>query len=277
MTALAVCLVLCAAITAATWILSLITNEHSWVDRIWSIAPIAYVWVFAVSAGFDARLVLMAVLVTAWGVRLTFNFARKGGYRPGGEDYRWAVLRERMPRAAFEAFNLFFISIYQNALILLITLPALTVAESAGSPLGAWDLVLAVVFIAFLVGETVADEQQWRFHQWKAAERAAGRTPTPGFLQSGLFAVSRHPNFFFEQAQWWVFFGFAVAATGVWLHWTLAGAVLLTLLFIGSTVFTESISRGRHPGYDEYRARVSPIVPWFPRPARAGASVTAGR
>ncbi|GAA1966533.1 DUF1295 domain-containing protein [Agromyces allii] len=277
MTALAVCLALCAAITAATWILSVVTKEYSWVDRIWSIAPVAYVWVFAVSSGFDARLVLMAALVTAWGARLTFNFARKGGYRPGGEDYRWSILRGRMPRLGFAAFNLFFISIYQNALILLITLPASTVADAGGSPLGVWDAVLALVFLAFLVGETVADEQQWRFHAWKASERAAGRTPTPGFLQSGLFAVSRHPNFFFEQAQWWVFYGFAIAATGVWLHWSIAGAVLLTLLFIGSTVFTESISRGRHPGYDAYRARVSAIVPWFPRPARAEASVAVDR
>ena len=265
MTPLAVCLVLLAVVTAATWLLSIVTREYSWVDRIWSIAPVAYVWVFAVASGYDARLVLMAVLVTAWGARLTFNFARKGGYRPGGEDYRWAILRDRMPPLAFAAFNLFFISIYQNALLLLFCLPALTVFDSAHPPLGAWDLVVALVFVALLVGETVADEQQWRFHRWKAAERAAGRTPAPGFLQTGLFRVSRHPNFFFEQAQWWAFSAFAVVATGVWLHWTVAGAVLLTLLFIGSTVFTESISRSRYPDYDAYRARTSPIVPWFPR------------
>jgi steroid 5-alpha reductase family enzyme len=264
MVPLVVCLVICAAVTAATWIASVVTREYSWVDRIWSVVPIAYVWVFAVAGGFDARLVLMAVLVTVWGIRLTFNFARKGGYRRGGEDYRWAVLRGRMSPRWFQAFNLFFISIYQNALILLFCLPAYTVYASAGMSLGAWDVVLALVFLALLVGEAIADQQQWAFHRWKAAERAAGRTPEPGFLQAGLFRVSRHPNFFFEQAQWWVFYGFAVAATGVWLHWTVAGAVLLTLLFIGSTVFTESISRSKYVEYDDYRARTSPIVPWFP-------------
>ena len=102
--------------------------------------------------------------------------------------------------------------------------------------------------------------------------RPSGRRvapPQPGFLQTGLFRVSRHPNFFFEQAQWWVFYGFAVAATGVWLHWTIAGAVLLSALFVGSTVFTESISRAKYPDYDDYRMRTSPIVPWFPRSPRA--------
>ncbi|WP_395243346.1 DUF1295 domain-containing protein [Agromyces sp. MMS24-K17] len=257
------CLILCAAITAATWLASVLTHEYSWVDRIWSIAPIAYVWILAAGGGFTPRLVLMGLLVTAWGIRLTLNFARKGGYRPGGEDYRWAVLRARMPRPAFALFNLGFISIYQNALILAFCLPALT-ASADDRPLGGWDLLLAVLFLGFLAGETIADQQQWTFHQWKARERAAGRTPDPGFLQTGLFRVSRHPNFFFEQAQWWVFYGFAIAATGVWLHWTIAGAVLLTLLFVGSTVFTESISRSRYPEYDEYRRRTSALVPWFP-------------
>ncbi|MFB6608788.1 DUF1295 domain-containing protein [Agromyces sp. NPDC056379] len=273
---LIVCLVICAAITLATWIASLATREYSWVDRIWSIAPIVYVWVFAVSSGFAGRLVLMAVLVSAWGIRLTFNFARKGGYRPGGEDYRWAVLRGRMSRAGFAAFNLLFISIYQNAVILLFCLPAATVFTAGVVPLGTADVVLAVLFLALLAGETAADQQQWAFHRWKAAERAAGRTPQPEFLRTGLFRFSRHPNFFFEQAQWWVFYGFAVAATGVWLHWTIAGAVLLTTLFIGSTIFTESITRAKYPDYDDYRARTSPIVPWFPRRAMTPADERTG-
>ena len=252
-------------VCVVTWVLSLITGEHSWVDRIWSIVPVAYVWVYAGFAGLqDARLDLMAILVTLWGIRLTFNFARKGGYAPGGEDYRWAVLRGRMPGWQFWLFNLFFIVIYQNVLLFLITLPAWT-AYLHQTPLGVLDIVCAVVFLAFLVGETVADQQQWNFHQWKNAEKAAGRDPQPRFLQSGLFRVSRHPNFFFEQAQWWVLFLFGCVAAGSILQWTVIGPLLLTGLFIGSTVFTESISVSRYPEYAQYQRRTSPIVPWPPR------------
>ena len=101
----------------------------------------------------------------------------------------------------------------------------------------------AVLFAAFLFGESVADLQQWRFQQ---AKRAAGGQLEPGFATSGLFAYSRHPNFFFEQAQWWVFYALGATAAaasglGVWggaINWTIAGAALLTLLFIGSTIFT---------------------------------------
>ena len=255
------------AVCIVTWVLSLVTGEHSWVDRIWSVVPVAYVWVYAAAAGMsDARLVLLACLVTLWGARLTFNFARKGGYRPGGEDYRWALLRSRMSRPAFALFNLFFIVIYQNVLLWLITLPAWTAYRNPVA-LNALDVIAAVVFVGLLVGETVADQQQWNFHHRKAAAQAAGRTVDPPFLTRGLFRFSRHPNFFFEQAQWWVVFFFGAIAAGSVLQWTVVGAVLLTVLFIGSTVFTESISASKYPQYAGYQARTSPIVPWLPRRA----------
>lgn len=264
MTPLLLVIAVAGAVCAFCWIASLVTKDTSWVDRIWSIVPVVYVWIFAGAAGFtDPRLLVMAALATLWGARLTFNFARKGGYT-GMEDYRWAVLRGRMTAGRFQLFNLFFIVLYQNALLVLITLPALTALEHP-APLGPLDGVLAVLFLAALVGETVADQQQWNFHRWKAAEVAAGREPSPRFLQTGLWRVSRHPNFFFEQAQWWLFFLMGAAAAGTVLLWTVAGAALLTVLFVGSTIFTESISRGRYPEYADYQARVSPIVPWFPR------------
>lgn len=263
-----VCLWILAGSCAGTWLLSLLTREYSWTDRIWSVVPVAYLWVFAAASGGDSRLVLMSVLVSLWGIRLTFNFARKGGYAPGGEDYRWAILRGRLKPWQFQLFNLAFISVYQNVVIFTMTLPALTVYRYP-VPLTGWDWLLAGLFLAALAGEAAADQQQWNFQQWKAAERAAGREPEPGFLCRGLFRYSRHPNFFFEQAQWWLLYGFAVAAAGSWLHWTLIGPVVLSLLFAGSTVFTESISGHRYPGYARYRQLTSP---WIPLPPRRSAA-----
>jgi steroid 5-alpha reductase family enzyme len=203
----------------------------------------------------------MAVLVTLWGARLTFNFARKGGYT-GTEDYRWPILRARMSRAQFEIFNFLFISLYQNVILLLIALPALTAYENRSTPFGVLDAVVAVVFLGLLVGETIADQQQWNFH---LAKKAGGPDFEPRFLQTGLWRLSRHPNFFFEQAQWWTLFLFGAIAAGSVLQWTVLGAVLLTTLFIGSTIFTESITKSKYPEYAEYQATTSPIVPWPPR------------
>ena len=84
MSALTLVVVVAGVTCAMCWVASLITKDTSWVDRIWSIVPVVYVWIFAssvITSGQDsARLILMAVLVTLWGIRLTFNFARKGGY-----------------------------------------------------------------------------------------------------------------------------------------------------------------------------------------------------
>jgi steroid 5-alpha reductase family enzyme len=275
MSPLLVVVLLAAAVCAFCWIASLISHDNSWVDRLWSIVPVAYVWVFAIAAGLaDIRLDVMAGLVTLWGARLTFNFARKGGYS-GHEDYRWPVLRERMSPAQFAVFNLLFIVIYQNAILVLIALPALTAYENR-SPFGVLDVVLTLVFLAFLAGETIADQQQWDFQRAKAAAIAEGREPAHRFVQTGLFRFSRHPNFFFEQAQWWVVFLFGAVAAGSLLQWTVAGAALLTLLFVGSTRFTESITRSRYPEYAGYQATTSAVVPWLPRRATPEARVARG-
>ncbi|MBU1588017.1 MAG: DUF1295 domain-containing protein, partial [Actinobacteria bacterium] len=244
-------ILLAALVVLGVWVASLITHDHSWVDRIWSIVPAIYVWVFAGYAGFaDARLNVMGVIVTLWAARLTFNFARKGGYS-GTEDYRWPILRARMNRWQFEIFNFFFISLYQNVILLLIALPAFTAYQNQGG-FGPLDVLVTVVFLGLLVGETIADQQQWNFH---AAKRAGGPDFRPRFLQTGLWRFSRHPNFFFEQAQWWVFYAMGAAALGSALHWTLVGPVLLTALFIGSTIFTESITASKYPEYAEYQRR----------------------
>jgi steroid 5-alpha reductase family enzyme len=261
-----------AAVAAFCWIASLVTHDTSWVDRLWSIVPVVYVWIFTIAAGLqDPRLDIMAGLVTLWGARLTYNFARKGGYT-GVEDYRWPILRARMSRGQFAVFNLLFIVLYQNALLVLITLPALTAFEHSGAPLGPLDMVLTVVFLAFLAGETIADQQQWNFHRAKKTAIDAGHEPDPRFLRRGMWRYSRHPNFFFEQAQWWTFFLLGAVAAGSILQWTVAGAVLLTALFIGSTIFTESITRSKYPEYAHYQATTSMLVPLPPRRGRAPAA-----
>ncbi len=268
MTPLLVVVYLACTACAFAWIASLVTGDTSWVDRSWSIVPVVYLWVFAAYAHLtNARLDVMAGLVTVWGVRLTFNFARKGGYS-GVEDYRWEVLRSRMSRWQFQLFNLFFIVLYQNLLLVLIVLPALTAYDNRSTAFGPLDAVLAMLFLGCTIGETVADQQQWEFQSWKRREIEAGLSPSPRFVQTGMFRFSRHPNFFFEQAQWWILCFIGTVAAGSVLQWTVAGPLLLTLLFVGSTSFTEQISVSRYPEYEQFQRTTSAIVPWFRRPER---------
>tara|TARA_B110000503_G_scaffold15094_1_gene21030 strand:+ start:5190 stop:6014 length:825 start_codon:yes stop_codon:yes gene_type:complete len=258
-------LLACALVCAFTWIASLVTGNSSWVDRSWSIAPILYVGIFAGAAGFtNPTLTVMFWLVTLWGLRLTFNFWRKGGYQRGGEDYRWPVLKARMKPWQYQVFTVFFIILFQNVLVWSITLPAWVVYDAPRSAFGLTQLVLTLVFLALLLFETVADQQQWNFHQAKAATLKQGKTPEQAFLNTGLFRFSRHPNFFAEQSQWWVLWVFGVVATGSVLHWSILGPLVLSALFIGSTRFTEALTAEKYPHYKEYQNRTSAIIPWIP-------------
>jgi steroid 5-alpha reductase family enzyme len=262
--------VMCASFAAACFFLAWLTGDYSQTDRLWSIAPPIYALYFAARGWPDGRLVLMALLAVLWGARLTFNFARKGGYATV-EDYRWVVLRQKIPnRALWQMFNLLFIAGYQHLLIFLIVLPAYAVFTFPGGMVGAGGFAAAGIFAALLVLETVADQQMWHFQQEKKKKKAANEPLAGdfkrGFISSGLFRYSRHPNYFAEVTIWWSFYLFVPASTGLWLHWSIIGAALLTLLFQGSIRFTESISAGKYPEYAGYQRRVSGFLPWFSRP-----------
>ena len=255
------------------FVVSELTRNYSQVDKLWSLLPIGYTWYVASQAGFDARTVLMATLATVWGIRLTYNFSRRGGYHwipwRGEEDYRWAELRRQQPalgrRPVWMAFNLFFISLYQNTLILLFTLPAIVAWQGQSRPLNALDALAAVLMLGFIALETLADQQQWNFQREKYRRIGAGEqldvAYAQGFCATGLWARVRHPNYACEQAVWLSFYLFGVAATGRWINWSLTGGILLMLLFLGSSDFSEKISAGKYAGYGEYQRRVPRFWP----------------
>ena len=249
-----------------------LTNNNSQVDKLWSIVPIIYVWVVADYGDYAPRLVVMAVLATLWGIRLTANFAMKGAYKlkfwTGDEDYRWEILRQKpefQPKWKWTLFNLFFISGYQNVLILLFTLPTIVALQHTEVPLGVFDFTVAGLMFLFIVYEMVADIQHWNYQSAKWAKKSAGETLTgdykKGFLDKGLWAYSRHPNYFAEQSIWICFYFFSVAASGEWLNWSAAGALLLVVLFQGSSNFSEEISAAKYPEYAEYQKRVPRFIP----------------
>jgi len=251
-----------------------LTGNNSQMDKLWSLLPIAYTWIIAARGGMSTRLVVMAVLATLWGVRLTFNFARKGAYRlkfwEGTEDYRWQVVRSGpafRSRWAWMLFDLLFISVYQNALVLMTTFPALVAMKSA-TPFGWVDGIAAVLMLGFIIWETVADEQQWAFQTKKWAMLKEGKKleelPAPyykGFNTLGLWSRSRHPNYFAEQAIWVAFYVFSIGAGMGIINWSIIGALLLIVLFQGSSSLAEEISGGKYPEYEKYCRSVPRFFP----------------
>ena len=252
------------------FVVSTITNNYSQVDKVWSIIPAPYAWIIAYQSDFEARIVLMACLVTFWAIRLTYNFARRGGYSwkfwTGVEDYRWPILRAKPEFQApwkWISFNFLFISGYQMGLILLFTLPALKAMES-NIPLGIYDYFLAIIFIAFVIMEYIADNQQYYYQEEKYRQIKEGELEDfykIGFTHTGLWAYMRHPNYTAEQSVWIVYYLFSVVATNIWLNWSVAGALLLVLLFKGSSDFSEEETSKKYPLYKKYLKEVGRFLP----------------
>lgn len=254
-----------------------ITRNNSQMDKLWSILPIAYTWIVAVKGDFKPRLVLFAVVATLWGIRLTFNFARKGAYKlkfwEGEEDYRWSILRSNgafKNRFVWALFDLFFISIYQNFIVLAITLPSLAVMDVT-KEIGLFDFIAFAGALVFLFIETIADEQQMDFYNTRKMLMEGGKKleeiPFPysrGFNTNGLWSRARHPNYLGEQGIWLCLYLFVIGAGlaqyGIF-HWSILGPMLLVLLFLGSSTMGESISRSKYPEYDNYTKHTSRYIP----------------
>ncbi|KAL9179468.1 hypothetical protein ACHAXT_008758 [Thalassiosira profunda] len=300
----------CNGVAFLTFAVSTLSGNLSQVDKLWSILPAIYALVCIV----DDRTALMAALATLWSIRLTYNFYRRGGYAwppwRGDEDYRWEVLRRGtlggwwtllQNKWVMMAFNVVFISLYQNFLLLYIASPSLVAWSAAvkgmhcpseGDPAGAppplniLDGVACSLVLLFLAIEAVADKQQYTFQskkrEWNAlasggtfANAVKGATSqsshkefADGFYQSGLFAIVRKPNYAAEQAIWISFYLFSVAATysgqltfEKCLNWSSGGCVLLCILFQGSGWLTERITQSKYPAYSSYQRRVPLYVP----------------
>lgn len=273
--------IICGCSALYCFVVGELTRNNSQMDKLWSILPIAYSWVIAGYDHFQFRTTAFAIIATLWGIRLTMNFARKGAYSlkfwTGEEDYRWQVLRQNKllnKRLSWAMFDLFFISIYQNGLVLAICLPSLMCIGSA-APIGVFEYLAVALATSFLLLEAIADEQQMDFHTTKRNMLKEGKTleelPAPfnkGFNTVGLWSYSRHPNYLGEQGIWLSLYLLVIGAglgTHYVFHWSSIGPLLLVLLFLGSSSFQEGVSSGKYPEYKLYLAHVSK---YFPNPFR---------
>jgi steroid 5-alpha reductase family enzyme len=262
-------------VIAYCFVVGEISRNNSQVDKLWSIVPIYYVWHMTLLAPeLSERMVLMAILATIWGARLTFNFARRGAYTwrfwAGEEDYRWEELRKRPGfnnNFIWGLFNLFFISAYQNILIFSFTVPIIaTLSDQANPQLNVVDYLLSALLLLAVVIEFVADQQQYVFQTEQHRRIKAGEALgdyEKGFVSTGLWGIVRHPNYAMEQSIWVIFYLFSVNATGQWVNWTIGGCVLLLILFKGSSDFSEELSANKYPAYKDYQKNVPRFIPFL--------------
>ncbi len=239
----------------ALWPLSVRLRDVSIVDILWApaFAVLAWSYVF-VSPPLGARAWIALALITVWALRLGGHIWARWR-RLGHEDYRYAEIRRRNG-PNFPLTSLVWIFWLQGLLLWVISWP-LQAALSGSRAVNALDFAAIAMIAAGILFEAVADIQLTRF---RADPDSRGRV-----LDTGVWAWSRHPNYFGDFLIWWGFFVLGIAAGGPW--WTILGPLAMSALLIhysGAGLMEDTI-RHRRPGYADYVRRTSIFVPWPPR------------
>lgn len=239
----------------AVWLLSLARRDASIVDIFWGMGFVFVAWTaLLVGDGYAGRKLLVTLMASAWGLRLSlYLFSRNWGK---GEDFRYQRMRERWGHR-FGVISLFTVFGLQGVLMWVVSLP-LQAAQVGGPAHFTWvDWVGLSVFTVGLLFESVGD---WQLARFKADPGNKGKV-----MDRGLWAYSRHPNYFGDAVAWWGIFIVTLSAPSD--AWTIVGPALMTFLLVrvsGVALLERSLVK-RRPGYEEYIQRTSAFIPWPPR------------
>lgn len=257
----------CAGLAAALglmtllWLVSLVLRNSSIVDIFWGAGFVVLGWLYFLLApqGLPARKLLIAALVTIWGLRLSlYIFARNRGK---GEDFRYVAMRQAAG-ASWWWQSYLKVFVLQGVLMWLISAPLLAAQTGATPSLTILDGLGALVWAIGFCFEAAGD---WQLSRFKADPAHKGQV-----MNRGLWRYTRHPNYFGDAAQWWGYFLIALAAGG-WI--TVLSPILMTFLLVrvsGKALLEKSLAQ--RPGYRDYVVSTSGFVPWFPRRAEGKVS-----
>ncbi|MGD9253277.1 MAG: DUF1295 domain-containing protein [Holophagae bacterium] len=240
------------AIFTAAWCLSLALRDAGIVDILWGLGFVAIAWfaVFANSGPVSRRALLVTSLTTIWGLRLALHIGiRNAG---AGEDHRYAAWREESG-SSFWWVSYFKVFLLQAVILWVVSSPlALVHADTRSAGLSPIDLVGFGLWLLGFAYETVAD---WQLTRFKRDPSSRGQV-----LRSGLWSLSRHPNYFGEAVLWWGI-GLLVLPAGGWI--SLIGPALITflLLRISGVALLDRTMVERRPAYADYIRETPAFVP----------------
>ena len=247
------------AATVAIFVFSRLYKNSSFYDAYWSVIPplIALYWAMTATAqDIDVtRAWLVVILVWLWGIRLTANWAT---FWPGleHEDWRYEPIKTNAGQwnalADFSAIHLF-----PTVIVFAACIPIYAAVAMDAQPLNWLDYLAATATLLAIFIELVSDIQLHRF----LTHRKPGE-----IMKTGLWALSRHPNYFGEWLFWagLALFGLAAVPSAWW--WVLPGAIAMLVMFLLASIpMIDKRSLARRPEYAAHMQQVSGFVPWFPK------------
>lgn len=253
------------AATVIVFMFSLIFKNASVYDPYWSVQPPVilgflcarlYVALNALSEllggntgvefGIEPGAAFLLITILIWSIRLTANWVynfKSFEY----QDWRYVMLKEKSGRA-YPLINFFGIHLFPTCVVFLCILPVITLFIEGGK-----FSVLTFVFISISLLATIfqgiADIQMHRFR----------KSGSGGFIRTGLWKHSRHPNYACEILMWWGVGLACVTALGE-KRWLLAGALVNTLMFIFVSIPMADKRQSKKPGFTEYKKATRMLI-----------------
>ena len=243
-----------AVVHSVTFAIGMRIGRYNVVDVAWGVGFVAIAAVAAaLGHGDPTRRWLLLALVAIWGLRLSWHIQRKTAGK--GEDPRYAALL----RDATLAQVVRKVFVLQACITWFVSFPLQLSAVTGPTPkpLTAVRLVGVAVWLVGVTFEAIGD-RQLRIFKSDPANRGV-------VMDRGLWAWTRHPNYFGDAAVWW---GLWLITINGWLPLATVGSPLLMtyfLVYVTGARLTEKLMAGR-PGFDEYRQRTAFF---FPRPPRS--------
>ena len=232
------------------WLVSLKKNNVTHVDIMWSLFFVLNTLYFFTAFTPSLRTALILFLVLLWGLRLSVYLAIRNWGKP--EDARYLKIRQNNgPNFRFKSIYIIFG--FQSILAWIVG-SILFIATKNDHPLTWLDYLGILVTLFGIIYESIADYQ---LIQFKNDIKNRGK-----LLQSGLWKLSRHPNYFGEILVWWGFF-ITTLVTGI--HFNLIAPLLMTFLilrFSGVTLLEANLNK-KFNDYDDYQKKVNTIIPRF--------------
>lgn len=236
------------------FLISTYRNNYSLVDIAWGGGFVVVAWVgFLTTSQHSLQRLILLVLVTLWGGRLFWHLTLRNWNAK--EDYRYMAIRKRWGNKFVHLkafFNVFFL---QGFLLFFIALPIIhtfSVSQDRTS-LTWWQFLGMFVWIIGFLFEVIGD---WQLKQFKVNPDNKGK-----LLTTGLWSITRHPNYFGEATSWWGIFLLSISSwSSIWL---IISPIIITLLllFVSGVPLLEKKYKDR-PDFQLYSQSTSKFFPF---------------
>lgn len=230
-----------------------VKDKYALIDIAWGGGFVVVAWISLIaSQQFTVQNLLMVLLITIWGGRLFWYLFRRNWHKP--EDYRYINLRKRWGTTFVNLKAFLNVFVLQGVLLFIISLPIMNRFSQTESALRWWNIVGIMVWIVGFYFEVMGDYQ---LEQFKSNPQNKGK-----LLTTGLWSLTRHPNYFGEATCWW---GIFLLSISTWQDlWTIIGpmTILLLLLFVSGVPLLEK-KYSERADFIEYASHTPKFVPFI--------------